>query len=103
MTRQHYYWHTRPQQTGERKAKTRQRGREDDDDKRHGNTRQVSQSPLRSPTAASVERANESGALAMSRSPWECWAMWSLHTEQMLGMAFAATEASGLSLKPFIR
>lgn len=60
-------------------------------------------SPLSSPTAASVDRAKESRERAMSSRPWKCWAMWSLHTEQMLWMAFAAADAKGFSRSPFIR
>lgn len=59
--------------------------------------------PLRRPTAASVVRAKESRARAMSNRPWKCWAMWSRHTEQMLWIALAATEARVFSLRPFIR
>lgn len=59
--------------------------------------------PLSSPTAASVDRAKESRERAMSSRPWKCWAMWSLHTEHMLWIAFAAADARGFSLRPFIR
>lgn len=58
---------------------------------------------MSSPTAASLDRAKESRARAMSSRPWKCWVMWSLHTEQMLWMALAAADASGFCRSPFIR